>query len=110
MSQVKHLFHKLWGQCKDGEYDKQSWIALQKLIDNKPVQPMSGSECGPPIFKKQPAWITYLERVDDGHWNVTFAVGDDRGSVEMTLTSEQIDELAGEDAARPLFLNLMVDG
>ena len=37
--EAARIFHKLWNQCKDGEYDKPTWIQLQRLIDTKPIEP-----------------------------------------------------------------------
>lgn len=32
-SEVSHLFHELWGQCKlSPEYDKSKWLRLQELL------------------------------------------------------------------------------
>lgn len=33
MSELEQLFHQLWGECKDGVYDKTKWIKAQKLLE-----------------------------------------------------------------------------
>jgi hypothetical protein len=33
MTELEQLFHQLWGQAKDGEYDKEKWIKAQRLLE-----------------------------------------------------------------------------
>lgn len=30
---INELFHKLWGQCADGIYDKKLWMLLQQNLE-----------------------------------------------------------------------------
>jgi len=30
---INELFHKLWGQCADGVYDKKLWMLLQQNLE-----------------------------------------------------------------------------